>query len=120
MRHSGAMGAVQGIGDLQAVFQRLIERKRALLDPGGECLAFHKLHHHVTHAILIADVMEHANIRMVQRSYGTRLALEALAKIFALGDVLGQELMATSRPRRVSRALDTSPIPPAPMGERIS
>ncbi len=32
----------------------------------------------------------------------------------------GRTLIATSRPRRVSRARYTSPIPPAPMGARIS
>src|ERR1035438_340821 len=32
----------------------------------------------------------------------------------------GSTLMATSRPRRGSRARKTSPMPPAPMGERIS
>jgi hypothetical protein len=32
----------------------------------------------------------------------------------------GRTLTATSRPSRVSRALYTSPIPPAPSGDRIS
>ena len=48
---------------------------------------------------------------MIQRRHGAGFALEALARIFA-----AETLMATSRSRRVSRALQTSPMPPAPMG----
>ena len=42
------------------------------------------------HAILIADVVEGTNVRMVQRGHGTRFMFEAGAQIRTLGDVLGQ------------------------------
>src|SRR5438876_8329966 len=46
------------------------------------------------------------------------IARASLSKRSAWG--LVSCLMATMRPSRVSRAFHTSPIPPAPMGERIS
>ena len=92
MRHSGAMRAVERVGDLRGQLERLIERQRALLDARGQRLALHVLHHHVTGAVLVADVVEHADVRMIQRSNGAGFAFEAGAQILALGDVFGQDL----------------------------
>src|SRR5689334_3306041 len=61
-----------------------------------------------------ADVIKGADMWMIQLSDRTGFALEALAKLF------GRDLIATSRPSRVSRARYTAPIPPAPIGARIS
>lgn len=92
MRDSGTMRTVERVGDLDGESERLIERVCPLLDAGGQSLALHVLHHHVTGAILIADVVEHADVRMVQRSHRASFAFETSAQIFALGDVLGQDL----------------------------
>src|SRR3954470_16469540 len=43
-----------------------------------------------------------------------------LRKCASLVRAAGRTLIATVRSRRVSRALQTSPIPPAPRGETIS
>ena len=50
---------------------------------------------HVAHAILIADVMAHANIRMVQRCHRPGFALEPLAKVFPFRDMFRQYLEAS-------------------------
>jgi len=92
MRYSGAMRAVERIGDLGGELERLIERESALLDAGGQCLALHVLHHHVTGSVLDADIVEYADVRMVQRGNNTRFPFEAGAEIFAFGDVFGQNL----------------------------
>ena len=49
------------------------------------------LHHHVAAAILGADIVERADIGVVQRGHSAGFALEAGAQIFALGDVFGQD-----------------------------
>jgi hypothetical protein len=49
-----------------------------------------------------ADVVQRADVRMIQRRDGLRFTLEALAQLDSIRDV-GRE-MATVRPRRVSRA----------------
>ena len=92
MRYSGAMRAVERVGDLSGELERLIERQRALLDAGSQRLALHVLHHHVTGAVLAADIVEHADVRMIQRGNGAGFAFEAGAQIFAFGDVFGQDL----------------------------
>ena len=92
MGDSGAMRAVERVGDLGGELERLIERERALLDAGGQRLALQVLHHHVAGAILIADVVECADVRMIQRCDGAGFAFEAGAQILALGDVFRQDL----------------------------
>jgi hypothetical protein len=59
-------------------------------------------------------------VRIVERGEHFSFALEAREPIGIGRDEPGSSFTATSRLRRVSRALYTSPIPPAPMGERIS
>jgi len=88
MGHAGAMGAVEGIGDLCGEFERLIEGKRALLDAGGQCLALDQLHHHVAGP----DIVERADVRMIQRGHGAGFPFETGAQIFTLGNVFGQHL----------------------------
>jgi serine/threonine protein kinase len=58
-------------------------------------LAFQVLHDEVVGPVLMADVMERVNVRMLKRGDGVRS-------------------------NRISRALYTSPKPPAPIGARIS
>ena len=90
--HPGPMRAVERVGDLRGELERLIERERAACDARRQRLALQVLHHHVAGAILVADVVEHADVRVVQRSHGAGFALEALPEILALGDVFGQDL----------------------------
>ena len=72
--------------------------------------AFDELHHKV----VIAEIVKLADIRMIQGRDGSRFALKTFRE-FSL-----KTLTATIRLRRVSRALYTSPMPPAPMGAMIS
>jgi len=96
---------LQGLADLSAILERQRQWQRSL-----ELLALHILHHQV----IRPDVVEGADVRVIQSGDGAGLALEALGE-FSL-----EVLTATVRSRRVSRAFHTSPMPPAPMGERIS
>src|SRR5579864_3035081 len=66
------------------------------------------------HEIVGPDIVYHANVRMAQRSHCAHLAIEPLA------DCSWESFRATSRPMRGSWARYTSPMPPAPMGARIS
>jgi hypothetical protein len=66
------------------------------------------------HQIVRADVIHLTDMGMVERHNRARFLVEAIS-------VGSRELRdATMRPSRVSRAFHTSPIPPAPMAERIS
>ena len=74
-------------------------------DPRGQRLAFQVLHHQEVDAVLVADVVQRADVRMVQRGDGLRFALEALLHLGVLRKCGGSTLMATVRFSRVSVAL---------------
>ncbi len=99
------MRLVQRVGDLDAVAQRLLERERPLHEPVRERLAFEVLHDQVLDAVLIADVVERADVRMGELRDRLRLPLEALAASADEDRCGGRTLMATVRSSRVSRAL---------------
>ena len=83
---------VQRIRDLDGDLQRLIQRQRALLHPLGQRLPVEILHDQEVDPVLGADVMERANVRVVQAGDGLRLALEPPLQIRVRSDVLGEHL----------------------------
>ncbi len=60
------MGLVEGVSDLGAVAQHLIGWQRAFLESLGQRLALEVLHHQEHRAVLLAHVVERADVRMVQ------------------------------------------------------
>ena len=73
---------------------RLFYRNRPSLDPVGERRAFHQLHYQ----IIRADVVQRANVRMIQRRNGTCLTFEAVRKLLR-GDL---DCDITTQPRVAS------------------
>ena len=71
-----AMRLVERVGDLPSERQHLGRRQRTPFQPVGQRLALHVLHDQVVEAVLVADVVEHADVRMVEARDRTRLALE--------------------------------------------
>ena len=100
-----AMRLVERVGDLNREGQRLIERQRAFRQSLRERLAFEVLHDQIVDAVLVADVVKRADVRMVERSDRFGFALEPLAECGSLARASGRTLIATVRSRRVSRAL---------------
>ncbi len=74
------MCLVEGAGDLGRDAERLCQRQRAFVEPSGQRFPFEKLHHQELDAVLMADVVERADVRVAQRRDALRLALEALAE----------------------------------------
>ena len=76
MHNAGAMGCAKCLQhlphDLQAALQG-----RCVFKPIAQGFAFHQLRHQVVGA----DVVESADIGMVQRRYGPRLLLESFAEV---------------------------------------
>ena len=68
----------QRLGDSDANLENFVQRHRTSTKAFGKSLTFEELHHQVIGAILRADVIEMANVRMVQRGNGPGLALHAL------------------------------------------
>ena len=71
------------------------------------------LHDEVMDAVLHPDVVERADVRMIQAGDNPGFALEALERSGSSDRCPGSVLIATVRFRRVSTARYTSPMPPA-------
>src|SRR5216684_6661800 len=59
-----------------------------------QCLPFQKLHHDKTLVFEFVDVVDSANVRVVQRRCRTRLALKTFHRWMVLGKLLGKEFQA--------------------------
>ena len=92
MHDPAAVRAVEGAGDLDAVTDRLVERQLAALEPVRQALALEVLHHEVLGAVLVAHVVERADVRMAQARDRARLALEPRADALVGGELVGQHL----------------------------
>jgi hypothetical protein len=99
--------AVERRGDVDGDAQRALERQRAARDQAGQRLALEQLHDQIRRRPFAADVVERADVRMIQRRDRARLALEARAQVLALGDALRQDFdRYLPVEARVARAVD--------------
>ena len=80
-RHTLTMCLVQSVGNLNGVAQNLIQRQRAYSQPLSQRLPFQVLHHQEVNAILLSDVIERADVRMIQTGDGAGFSLESLAQL---------------------------------------
>ena len=92
MHDAGAMRRVERLGDLNRDGQRLVDRQRAAFEPGRQRLAVDQLHDEKRHALVLADVVERADVRVRQARDRPRLALEPLAELGVGGQCCRQDL----------------------------
>ena len=107
MDDAGAVRALERLGDLDAVAEHLLERQRAFGQAIRQRLALEKLHHQIVDAVVRADVVGRADVRMGERRDRLRLALEPLAQTGIGREPRRQDLdgHGTVEPR-VARAID--------------
>jgi hypothetical protein len=104
---AAAVRGVEGVGDLDAVAQRLVEREEALLQTVGEGRALEVLQHEEIDAVLPADVVQHADMGMAEGGDRLRLPLEALPQLRRLREVRGEDLQGHGPVEpRVERLVD--------------
>src|SRR5215469_11174132 len=70
----------------------LVDGEPAFLKALTEGLSFVESHHHKKLALLFSDVVENADVRMVERTRGPRFAQESSFRLFAGGKVSREEL----------------------------
>ncbi len=87
-----ACGFLQRLRDFRADFQDLIERQRAFAEAIGERLALEIFHDQEVHAVLRADVVQRADVGMIQRRNRAGLALHALFQFGVGGKMIGENL----------------------------
>jgi hypothetical protein len=110
----------QPLRDLLRQIDRLADgqRPRAGVQPISQGLAFQQLRHQVVDVVGRRYVVDGENVWVVERRRVARLAGEALEGA-ACATSAGSTFSATSRARRESWARYTSPMPPAPSGDKI-
>ncbi len=93
------MRAVERRGDLGGVPQRVFQWQGALGEPRLERLPLDILHHQILRRLpgarrrdQGADVVQRANVWMVQRGHGPRFAFEPLARLRVVRHVRWQDL----------------------------
>ena len=107
--------------NLCRVSQSLLRRQRPPDEPLFQRFAFQVLHDQKIHAVLMANVMEAADVRM--REFGNCLgfAFQPLFERNVRGEACGQNFNRNLAVQpRIARARYTSPMPPAPSGATIS
>ena len=118
MDDAEAVRGVERAGDVDRHAERLAQRQRPARDRVGERLPFEVLHDQVVDAVLMADVVERADVRMVQPRDRARLAVEALAQLRARGEMRGQDLDGdVAVETRVAGAIDLAHAAGAERGD---
>ena len=79
MNDAGAMSTVEPVGDLDGDGDRLVNGEaRCTTQPIRQRLAVEMLEHQVLVVVMPADVVNGADVRVVQGGDGSRFLLEAL------------------------------------------
>src|SRR6266403_1454472 len=90
--HAVAVRFVQRIGNLAAEFKNLLERDRTLLQALRQRLAFETFHDEVVCSVLMANVVQHADVRVIQAGNGFGFALETLLANGIIRELRRQDL----------------------------
>jgi len=83
---------VETVGDLDAEIEHAVERQRSARDLLLQRVAVEQLHHDELLALVLADVVNRADVRVVERRGHARLASEPIERLRVGGEIRGQEL----------------------------
>ena len=110
-----AVRGVERIDDAAHQIERLAHPERTAPQPRRQRFAFDVLHDdEVAAAGVGADLVDGADVRMVEGGGRLRLAQQPAADLVVAGAASRRNLIATWRFSRVSWARNTSPMPPLP------
>ena len=91
MNNSFGMSRIEGVGDLDSQRKHGLNFQRAPHDAVLQRRTIEKLHDDERHPILLIDLVDGANVGMVQCRGGLCLALEAAERMWIFGYIIGQE-----------------------------
>src|SRR5262249_10829003 len=94
-----AVSCIERIGDVNGDSEEGFEIEGAASDGVLESFAFQAFHGDVGAAIFFADVIDCADIRMIERRGGLSLALEADEGLRILGDGVGEKFQCDEAPK---------------------
>ena len=105
MNDSLRVGRIQCAGNLDRILKQFFSAQSATCNPLSEGFSFEQLHRYKVLALMNSDFMHDTNIRMAQRSGGSRFAQESICRSRTVKNLGGRNFSATYRPSVVSSAL---------------
>jgi ribosomal protein S16 len=78
VNNSRAVRHVEGVGNLRSEIHQLLDRHRLSLDTRLQRAAFEVLHHNVVAVVILSDVVDRADVGMVERRRCAGLTPETL------------------------------------------
>ncbi len=107
------VGGFQRLADLNAQVQDEIDLERLALDALRQRLPLHQLHHDERLSLVLPDLMNGADVRMVECRSRAGFAEEPIQRGLVPGGLLGEELEGDRAVQdRILRSVD-DPHPPA-------
>lgn len=105
------MRRFQRIRDLNSIIQDHIERQRLVVDPVLQRLAIEEFHGDERLAAVRSDVVNRADVRVIERGCGLRLALESFERRGIVRRFVRQKLQRdrTAKPRVFGLEYDAHP-----------
>ena len=92
MDDSFRVGGIQRISDLDAQIENRLDLQRLATDPMPERLPLQQLHGDKGSPIGLINLVDRADVRMVQRGRGLGLPLETAEGLCVVGEFVGKEL----------------------------
>jgi hypothetical protein len=120
VHHPLPMGLIEGIGDLDSVAKREVEPDGSFFQTLPEGLTLDALHDQEIDAVLASDVVERADVRMVQARDRPRLALETHLTLGVGGELVGKNFDGHAPAETRVASLVNLSIPPLPRRDTIS
>ncbi len=91
MNDAFGVSGVEGVGNVSADFEKALDFDGRVGDDVLERGAFHVFHDDEDAAVVFLDVVDGADVRMVEGGGGASFSLEALEGLWILGDVVGKK-----------------------------
>jgi hypothetical protein len=114
MSHTTAMSLVERAGNLRSVLKYLRHGQRPFFQTLRQRFAIQVFHNNEVNAVLLADIVESANVGMIQAGYNFGFPVETLAARGIVREVRRQNLDGDGAIKpRIARAIDFSHAPRA-------
>ena len=98
MQDAFGVRGVERVGDLRGDVEQVPQIERPPDSCAIERLALEQLHREVELPVVLVEVVDRADVRVIERRRGARLAAEALDRLLGRGVAGGRTLSATWRP----------------------
>ena len=95
---AAGVGGLEGIGDLRAEIEQRLELERARPEPVPQRLALEQLHRDEGLALVLVDVVDRADVGVLERGGRAGFALQPLERLGVARQLLGRNFSATRRP----------------------